>query len=159
MADPTSDSRSGDEMWTWEGGSCPTGSCEFDFLPPLETLEAIKAWTKPDDDCTPPPMFALMSGLTELQMQPVITQYPEIRWVIIEYDSRVLGQHRGRDAIVNPEAGDTTQLWARPQWVGSNAVTLTATIAWNQRAAKTRTSGWELTQASVHSDSVEGRAL
>jgi hypothetical protein len=159
MADPTADSRSGDEMWSWEGGSCPIGSCEFDFLPPLDAFEAIKAWTKPDDDCTPPPVFALMSGLTEVQMQPVITQYPEIRWVIVDYDSRVLGQHRGRDAIVNPGTLDTTQLWARPQWVGSSVVTLAAEIVWRPRTATTRTSPWELTNASVHSEIVEGRAL
>jgi hypothetical protein len=77
MADPTSSARAGDEMWNWEGGSCPAGACAIDFLPPLDALAAIKTWTA-TDTCAPPTAYLLLSGLTEIQMEPVVTQNPAV---------------------------------------------------------------------------------
>ncbi len=159
MADPTSSSRSGDEMWNWEGGSCPAGICEIDFLPPLDALAAIKTWTAADS-CAPPTTYLLLSGLTEIQMEPVITQNPDIRWIVIDYDSRALGQHRGRDGIINRSSPDTTQFWARPQWVGSSASTMTAALTWHRRPGDAdRPSTWDMTAADVKTEIVAGKGL
>lgn len=160
MTDPAAHVRLAARMWEWEGGTCPVASCEIDFMPPLAALDVIKGWTAPEDPCAPPNAYVMLSGLTDAALEPVLTQNADIRWVILDYDARTLGQHRGRDATVNQSTPDSTQLWARTQWVGSSTTTLAASVTWRRRPGEGgRPSVWELTNPSVDTAIVEGKAL
>lgn len=160
LADPTAKARLATSMWRWKGAGCPADTCEIDFLSALDAFDAVKAGVASGDPCDPPPTFAVLSGLNDAQMPELIAERPEIRWIVMDPDTRAMGTARGREGIINQSTPDTTQLWARPQWVGSSASIFSAQLTWRRRpSAPNRQSVWELTEPKVDTAIVEGRAL
>ena len=160
LVNPDAKKRLGRSRWTWrsEDAACTNGdTCEIEFMPPADALEALALLAQPAGPREPPPLWVLMSGLTDLQTIDLTSSAPQIfagaasysvPVVILDPDSFVLRDDVGFESIVNAHDAATTQIWARPPWVGGRAARITARLSWQPQGR------WHVDTAAVRAERI-----
>jgi hypothetical protein len=170
MVDPNTKKRLGGDRWryTKSEGPCDGDTCELDFLPAKDVFEVIAASISESKTATPP-VFVLMSGLSDQQTLTLMSDRPKmpgrdpappvaVPFVILDPDSYVLGRDVGYSSIVEgdsipaPPGPDPSarQMWVRPAWNATRASVLSAQLSWSANR-------WTLEAAAVATVHVDGK--
>ena len=157
MVDPGTKARLGAERWKWTRAQAECGGdeCAIDFLPPAEALTALAGLSgqAPSDGRN---LFVLMSGLSDADTLALVTAAVasakiSLPIVLLDPDSSILGRDIGHYSIVNANDSATTQIWARPTWIGTYADILTARVDWTNVAGR-----WLVANAAATTSAITG---
>ena len=205
LVDPAVKKVIGAEAWKWErkncdaataakGGCnwdlhlCPDQVCEIDFMKPEDAVRAaiVRAFPEPKpgekpDPAPRKPIIVLLSSLTDAQNQELLEKFPEIRMIVLDPDSYMLGRasrdlstedkgldrrlaariddkqeysgDRGLFATYNGDRPAATLLAARPEWIGESVARFTAALTYSTAPE------WEIEKESITVTPIPGAAL
>lgn len=169
-----------DELCDWDEQICPASECEIIFTKPADAVNAAIVSAEGASDGRKP-FIVLLSALTDKQNNELLEQYPEIRIVVLDPDSNVLGRasrsyekdskglerklsrradekqeysgDRGMSGVFGAEHPQTTTLLVRPQWIGETVAAISANVSYSGQQE------WEMTPTLVQVSGVPGAAL
>lgn len=167
------------QLCTWNQNICPADECEIDFTSPADAVKAAIVRAGPDSNGRKP-IVVLLSALTDKQNEELLVEYPEIRIVVLDPDSYMIGRaarefqkdfkdldrvlakrdsdqeysgDRGMSAVMNHTLPQATSVVVRPEWIGETLADISGQVSYTARQE------WELAPQFVEVEGVPGAAL
>lgn len=169
-----------DQLCAWENHTCPADQCEIVFTAPADAVKAAIVRASPVSNGRKP-FIVLLSALSDQQNEELLVEYPEIRIVILDPDSYLLGRaargyeteltglerklsarrdenkeysgDRGMSGVFNAAHAQATTIVARPEWIGETLADISATVRYSRQLE------WEIQDESASVNAVAGAAL